>query len=168
MPTLILTLIYWLHLISTVTWLGGLALLALVIWPAQMQRSVDDPTRKLLDEIERRFWPIANVSLVMLLVTGTLQMSDDPHYTGLLQIDTPWAVGLFAKHIVIGAIIVASVAIQWSIQPALERAAVLAKRGDAAAQAEEAALRSRSRLLTQLSLGLGIAVLLLTAYITAL
>jgi uncharacterized membrane protein len=169
MPTfIILTLIYWLHLIATVIWLGGLAALALIIWPGLIQKPGNDPSRSVLDAIERRFWPLANVSLVMLIVTGTLQMSVDPHYKGFLTIDSPWAIGLLAKHIVIVGIIVASVAIQWSVQPALERAAMLSRRGDAAGQKEEAALRRRTRQLTLVSFGLGILVLMLTAYITAL
>lgn len=168
MSTLTLALIYWLHLIATVIWLGGLAALALIVWPGMLQKSGEDPARGVLDAIERRFWPLANVSLVMLIVTGTLQMSDDSHYKGFLRIDTPWAIGLLAKHAVIGTIIVASIAIQWSVQPALDRAAMLSRRGDTAAKQEEAALRLRARQLTLFSFGLGILVLMLTAYITAL
>ena len=34
MPTWVLALSYWLHLIATIVWVGGLALMALVVWPA--------------------------------------------------------------------------------------------------------------------------------------
>src|SRR5947199_8041127 len=33
MPTWILALSYWLHMIATIVWVGGLALMALVVWP---------------------------------------------------------------------------------------------------------------------------------------
>lgn len=33
MSTLILALNYWLHLLATVVWLGGLAMLVIVAWP---------------------------------------------------------------------------------------------------------------------------------------
>lgn len=168
MPTLILALNYWLHLVATVLWLGGLAALALIVWPGLLHKSADGLPAETMDAIERRFWPVANVSLATLIITGTLQMSEDPHYRGFLKIDSPWAIGLLAKHIVIGGIIIASIALQWSVRPALDRAALLARRGDAEARAEEAALRRRSRQLIWLSLGLGVLVLMLTAFITAL
>lgn len=168
MPTLILALNYWIHLVATVLWLGGLAVLSLIVWPGLLRQSAEGLPSQTMDAIEGRFWPIANVSLAALIITGTLQMSDDPHYNGFLKVNSPWAVGLLAKHVVIGGIIAASIALQWSVRPAIERAALLARRGDAEARAEEAALRRRSRWLTWLSLGLGGLVLMLTAYITAL
>jgi len=168
MPTLILALNYWLHLTATALWLGGLAVLALIVWPGLLRKAADGLPAETMDAIEQRFWPVANVSLAVLIITGTLQMSDDPHYHGFLKVDSPWAIGLLAKHILIGAIIIASIALQWSVRPALDRAALLARRGDSEAQAEEAALRHRSRQLIWLSLGLGVLVLMLTAFITAL
>lgn len=168
MPTLILALNYWLHLIATVLWLGGLALLSLIVWPGLVVKPGEEAPNAFLDAVERRFWPIANVSLVVLIVTGMLQMSGDPHYHGMLKIDSPWAIGLLAKHVVIAGIIVASVVLQSSVQPEVERAVLLALKGDASARQEEAALRRRARLLTLASLGLGLVVLMLTAFITAL
>lgn len=168
MPTPILALIYWLHLCATVVWLGGLAALTLIAWPGLIRQPADEAARAVLDAIERRFWPLANVSLAVLIVTGTLQMGDDPHYTGFLKVESPWTVGLLAKHVIIAGIIVASIALQASVQPALGRAALLARHGDARSKDEEAALRRRARQLTLLSFGLGILVLMLTAFITAL
>ena len=33
MPTWVLALSFWLHMVATVVWIGGLALMALVVWP---------------------------------------------------------------------------------------------------------------------------------------
>ena len=168
MPTSILALTYWLHLAATIVWLGGLATLPLIVWPGLTRTPGDETHQTLLDDIERRFWPLANVSLVVLIITGTLQMGDDPHYSGLFKIDSPWAIGMLAKHIVIAGIVVASIALQWSVQPALDRAALLARRGDTQGKDEEAGLRQQARRLILLSLALGVLVLAFTAFITAL
>ncbi len=168
MSTPVLALIYWLHLCATVVWLGGLAALALIAWPGLVRQTGDEATRAVLDAFERRFWPLANVSLAVLIITGTLQMGSDPHYTGFLKINSPWTIGLLAKHMVIAGIIVVSIALQASVRPEIGRAELLARRGDARSKDDEAALRRRARQLTLLSLGLGILVLMLTAFITAL
>jgi hypothetical protein len=64
--------------------------------------------------------------------------------------------------------IVVGAALQWGVQPALARAVLLAQRGEEAEQATAIALRRRLRGLTALNLGLGMLVLLFTAFITAL
>jgi uncharacterized membrane protein len=56
----ILALSYWLHLIATIVWVGGLALMALVVWPGA--RAVLGPgpqLASLLRDLQRRFEPLA-------------------------------------------------------------------------------------------------------------
>jgi len=169
MPTAILALNYWLHLLATVTWMGGLTVLTLVVWPgltASLLQGTDAAT--VMDAIERRFRPIANLSLVVLLTTGIIQMSDDPHYKGFLVINSLWTWGLLIKHILIGVMIVISLATQGQLLPQLDRARLLALSGKASGLEQERTLRKRLRLMTTISLGLGILILLVTAVITAL
>ncbi len=165
MPTAALALTYWLHLMATVVWIGGLAMLTLVVWPG---RGEDSAAWALLDSIERRFRPLANISLIVLLATGVIQMGGDPHYRGFLVVNSLWTVGLLAKHIVIGAMIITTFILQGQILPALDRAKLLANKGNVERIAQEAVLRHRLRLLTAASLALGVLALLLTAIITAL
>jgi uncharacterized membrane protein len=174
MPTLFLALNYWLHLLATIVWIGGLASLTIVVWPGiaasalKVQEGQPAAMTSILDAIEKRFRPLANLSLVVLLTTGLIQMGDDPHYTGFLKIDSLWAVGLLSKHIIIGVMIILMLAIQFSIQPALARAVLIARKGAPAAQAEEDRLRRRLKTLAVVNLALGILVLMLTAIITAI
>lgn len=169
MPTAVLALNYWLHLIATVIWLGGLATLVLVAWPGMGQALADYPAvGNVFDALERRFRPLANVSLVVLLVTGILQMGGDPHYEGFLQIESPWSVSLLAKHVVILAMIGVSAALQWNVRPALERARFEAQHRTRPGGEVEAGLRRRMRRLTAANLLLGLLVLLITAVLTAL
>jgi uncharacterized membrane protein len=160
MPVLILVLTYWLHLLATVVWIGGLAMLTLIAWPG-----IDRNFAGAVDALEKRFRPWANISLAMLLVTGLIQMGGDHHYEGFLVIDNTWSVGLLIKHILIGLMIVTGVIMQMNVYPALERARLLASKGKAT---EDDVVHRRLRRLTALNLALGILVLLTTAVITAL
>lgn len=165
MSTLILAFMYAAHLLATVVWIGGLVMLTLSSLP-QSSESVTDES--LFEVLERRFRPWSQVSLAVLLVTGLIQMGGDSHYHGFLIVDSPWAVGLLGKHIVIGLIVVLAFVLQGWLYPALERARLLASRRSATDQQAERMLRGRLRHLTYLNLGLGVLVLLLTAFITAI
>lgn len=171
MPVVFLALTYAVHLLATVTWLGGVIVLVMASWPnliASQDASHFAAISSFLDMLERRFRPWTNLSLITLLVTGMIQMGGDEHYQGLLQIESPWTLGLLAKHIVIGGILIVTAVLQWGIYPALERTRLLALSGRVEAVADQSKLRRRSRRLTTLNLGLGVLVLVLTAIITAL
>jgi uncharacterized membrane protein len=160
-----LALMYAAHLLATVVWIGGLVMLVLAAAPQSSESQAKDG---LFGILERRFRPWSQVSLAVLLVTGLIQMGGDSHYHGFLIVDSPWVVGLLGKHIVIGLIVVLALVLQGWLYPALERARLLALRRSATDQQAERILRGRLRQLTYLNLGLGIIVLLLTAFITAI
>ncbi len=170
MPTWALALNYGFHLVATVLWIGGVATLTLVAWPGLLSAAGDDEgaTNRIADEIERRFRPVANLSLVVLLVTGMLQMGGDPHYQGFLQIADLWSVGLLAKHVIYGCMLLVTAILQLGVQPALSQARLLARRGSPEGVERERLLRSRLMRLTRLNLVLGLLVLLLTAVRSAL
>jgi len=98
-PTWVLALSYWLHMLATVTWIGGLAALTLVVLPAlQAQDDLEQQARS-LNKIQRRLDPLAWFSLLVLLGTGLTQMSASPNYEGVLAITNGWSVAIFLKHI---------------------------------------------------------------------
>jgi uncharacterized membrane protein len=146
-------------------WIGGLVMLVLAAAPQGSESSAEN---SLFEILERRFRPWSQVSLAVLLVTGLIQMGGDSHYHGFLIVDSPWAIGLLGKHIVIGLIVVLALALQSWLYPALERARLLASRNSAVDQQAERKLRVLLRQLTFLNLGMGVLVLLLTAVITAI
>jgi uncharacterized membrane protein len=164
MPVWVLALNYWLHLLATIAWLGGTLILTFVTWPGLAGAAVDGPLQgELVRAFERRFRPLANLSLAVLLVTGTIQMSDDPHYEGFLQFANSWSLLLLVKHIVFLLMIGISLMMQWGVKPALDRAALRVREGGQA----QTTLHRRLRRLTALNLIFGVLVLLLTAFITA-
>jgi uncharacterized membrane protein len=167
MPVYLLAFNYWLHLLATVVWVGGLVLMVLVVSPGLARVLGEDASRSdVLAELRRRFTPLANLSLVVLVVTGMLQMVSDGHYDGLLRLSNGWTRAMLLKHLSVGGMVVVGAIMQWQLAPAIERARLLASRQPG--QGDLPALRTRERQLSRLDLALGILVLLFTALATAL
>lgn len=162
MSTWFLVISYWLHMVATIVWVGGLALMALVVWPGA--RAVLGPGPQLAElvrEWHRRFNPLAWISLAVLVATGLTQMSANKNYQGLLRITNPWAAAILAKHIAIGGMVLIGVYMNWTLQPELSRLAVLEAHGRPASELDR--LRRREIFLTRLNLFCGLLVLAFTA-----
>ena len=160
----LLALSYWIHLLATVIWLGGLALMGLVAWPAFQKQTLSG--NQWLD-LQKRFAPWVNASLIILVVTGFVQMTNDPNYEGFLDVSSVWAQAILVKHLAVGAMIVIGGYVQWRIHPAMERTVLLLeKRPQLAAEEQATLLRQEVRLL-RLNLICAAAVLLFTAIATA-
>jgi len=163
-----LALSLFVHLIATVIWIGGLLVTMLLVWPA-VRRTLQENTAlfRILSDLRRRFYPISNLSLVALIVTGLFQMTADPYYDGFLTFDNTWSQVMLAKHIVIGLMAVAGLVLQYGIAPALERTSLLMERekGD---MAQWQKLHQREVQLTWFNGLLGLAVLGFSAWLTAL
>jgi uncharacterized membrane protein len=160
-----LALSFFLHLIATVVWIGGLFVLTMLIWPetrALAERSEQSAVLlDLLDRVRKRFYPLTNLSLVVLIVTGLFQMDQNPHYDGLLQLTNDWTRAILLKHVAVLGMLLVGVTMQWGVLPALERAALLVRHGKESLEIER--LRRRERQLTLLNFILGIIVLVFTA-----
>ncbi len=77
-PAWALALTFWLHLLATVTWIGSLASISLLILPA-MQRALSPDTQLIfIEAMQKRLEPIAWFSMSLLLITGLFQMSVNP------------------------------------------------------------------------------------------
>jgi uncharacterized membrane protein len=164
----ILAISYFFHLLATITWIGGLVTLMVLVLPEARRVLGQNPALyTLLSRVRRRFFPLTNLSLAVLIVTGLIQMSGDPHYDGVLQFTNEWTRVILVKHIAVAGMVVCGVALQWGVAPALERATLLAEhhKGD---PAELERLRRREARLTWINVGLGVLVLGFTAWATAL
>jgi uncharacterized membrane protein len=167
MPSWALALFYWLHLIATVIWVGGLTLLALVVWPSARARLGAGPElNRFLNDLHRRFNPWAWGSLAVLVGTGLMQMSADSNYHGLLNVDSAWAAAILAKHLAVLGMVLAAAAMQGLVQPEIARLALLEGRGQT--PPAMAALRRREARLMWLNLGCALVTLACTAIATAL
>ncbi len=148
-------------MLATVIWIGGLAILNLLVIPAA-QRTLNNSTYGIfLENLQRRLDPLAWFSVIVLLGSGMLQMSANPNYEGFLAVNNPWGWAILVKHIFFGLMVLTSGYITWGILPALRRAAMRQARGEDIP--ESAPLQKRERLYLRINLVLGIIVLALTA-----
>jgi uncharacterized membrane protein len=161
---LVLTITYWLHMLATVVWVGGLAAVSLFVLPAA--RKSLDPTAfsTLLSRLQASLQRVGWFSLAVLIVTGMFQMSSSPFYHGFLAINNEWAAAILTKHLVIGLMILTSVYATWGLLPALKRAALLRAAGRGVDEAQAARLQNREIWLLRANLALAVIVLLLTAW----
>jgi uncharacterized membrane protein len=167
MNNAIISASFFLHLLATVAWIGGLVTLALVVQPV-LNRTVTAARERarLLEAILKRFQPIANLSLAILILTGMVQTFTSRFYKGFLRLDNAWTQAIFFKHLaVLGMIIVAGY-ITFSVQPSLKRNALLIA-NDLADEQQIARVQRQQVRLTRINLVLSILVLLFTAVASA-
>jgi uncharacterized membrane protein len=164
-PNWALALIYWLHLFATVTWVGSLAGVSMLVLPA-MKRSLDSEHQLVfIEAMQKRLEPIAWFSMSLLLVTGLFQMSINPHYDGFLSTSTQWSLAILIKHI-FGILMVVVSAIQtWEVIPAIRRAIVRSRKSENAGEIES--LRRKEITLLRMNFGLSLLILLATAFARA-
>lgn len=159
-PSWVMALIYWLHMLATVAWIGSLAAINLLVLPASQR------TLKLVDQLrfisalQKRLEPLAWFSISLLLVTGLIQMSTSPHYDGFLSLSTQWSMAILIKHS-LGVIMVVVSAIQtWEVIPAIHRTLMKKENADTG---ELAKLQRREVILLRVNLILSALILGATA-----
>ncbi len=164
-PSWALALTFWLHLFATVTWVGSLASVSILVLPA-MKRSLDAETQLIfIEALQKRLEPIAWFSMSLLLATGLFQMSVNPHYDGFLSTSTQWSLAILIKHI-LGIIMVVVSAVQtWEVIPAIRRAIIRSKKSNNADEIDF--LRRREIILLRMNFGLSLLILLATAFARA-
>ncbi len=159
----VLAIAYWLHMLATVVWIGGLAAISLIVLPAA-RRALDQLAfGALLTRLSASLQRIGWFSLAMLIVTGLFQMSASPFYKGFLAITNPWAMAILTKHLVVGLMILTGAYATWGLLPALQRTALLRAAGRAVNEEQFAALQRREVYLLRANLVISVIVLLLTA-----
>jgi len=69
MEELVLIAFYWAHLIATVVWLGGIFFILFIAMPSAKQ-VLGAEAGRLMSDISKRFTPLANYSIMLLVVSG--------------------------------------------------------------------------------------------------
>lgn len=118
-------------------------------------------------ELQQKFMPWANGSLVLLLITGFVQMTNDSNYNGFLAVDGTWAWAILLKHIAFVGMVVIGAYVQFSLYPAMERMKFLAEKRPSLAQAEQTNLTQKEVTLLRVNLLCAMLVLFFTAMATA-
>jgi len=161
-PAAALTIAFWLHMLATVSWVGGQAILSLVVFPSSSKNLSPEDHHRLISAINRRMNSIGWISLAVLIGTGMIQLGANPSYTGFLGIDNKWAIAILLKHIAFGGILGLSAYQTWGLTPAIERITLLQAKGKATPE-EQTALRKRESRILLLNTLLSVIVLFFTA-----
>lgn len=165
-PTWAIALVFWLHMLATVVWLGGIAAIAILILPAA--KRVLNPFDQLafIESIQRRLEPLAWFSLAILIVTGLFQLSINPHYDGFLSTSGQWSLTILTKHMLVILMIVVSAIQTWEVLPAIRRGLMRIEKGQVD-ETEVKRLQKRETLLLRLNISLSILILAATAFARA-
>ena len=136
---------YWIHLLATVIWFGTVLLMAATAVPAFRRQMISENSWL---HLQKKCLPWTNLSLVLLLLTGFLQMTNDPNYGGFLVVDNTWAWALLVKHLFYAIVLGITVYRQFGYFPAIERITILrAQKPDLALKERENWERREKQLL---------------------
>jgi len=163
-PIWVLAITYWLHLLATVAWIGSIVAISILFLPAAKASLKAIDQLAVIDAMQKRLEPIAWFSMTLLLLTGLLQMSVNPHYDGFASISTQWSTSILVKHILGIFMVVASAIQTWEVFPAIRRTLMNKNKAD---EEKVIQLQKRETLLLRINFGLSILILLATAFARA-
>jgi uncharacterized membrane protein len=159
---LVLSIVNWLHLMATVTWIGGIATNILVILPSTREVLEQPLAGKLMGSVMKRFRIIVYISIVVLVISGILMNLFNKSYLGVTQLGNLWTQVILVKHIFVVALIVLAVYAFEVLAPKVSRLAVKGP------SQELVRLQKLQLNLALLGFALGIIILFLTGIATAI
>lgn len=155
---LVLSLVYAVHMLATVIWIGGLIYQSAFLLPAI--QSIQNPGL-LLERLRTRFQPIAWFSLAALVGTGLIQMATHPQYSGFLALENTWAKAILFKHLAIAGMVLTAAYQSFVLYPKISRSLLIQKRQGAGL--DDGMNLTTDTLMVRVNVLLSIVVLLLTA-----
>jgi uncharacterized membrane protein len=159
-----LVITYWLHILATVVWIGGLASLSIFVLPAAKSTLPPQEYSKFLTAVQKKLQPVSWLCLVTLIFTGLFQMVTNPNDVGFLVMANSWDEAILIKHLVVGVMLVLSAYVTWGMIPSLNRLAFMQAVGKQVDDAEKQKLEQRQLSIMHLNLFLAVIILLLTAW----
>jgi uncharacterized membrane protein len=158
----VLSILNFLHLLATVTWIGGMAANILVILPST--REVLEPAviGRFIGAVMKRFRRIVYGSVITLLLCGVPLTLLNENFVGLGQFDNAWSQVILIKHLFVTALVLLAV---YSFEVLAPKVAELAAKGPSPELLKAQKLQLR---LTSTGFALGLIILLLTAIVLSL
>lgn len=158
MRELILVTSYWIHLVATVIWIGGITFILFIAIPSSKQVLGGD-AGKLMGEIAKRSTRLANYSIALLVITGIALAGLNKEFSGFGILKNNWTMFLTLKHILVFGMIVIHFYRGLVLAPKIKRTA---------SDTDKATLQKLSINLVKVNFGLGLMVLLLSGVIYVL
>ena len=148
-------------MLATVTWIGSLAAINLLVLPASHRTLKLADQLSFISALQKRLEPLAWFCMGLLLVTGLFQLSTSPHYDGFLDISTQWSLAILIKHGFAVVMVVVSAIQTWEVLPAIQRTLLKKEKAD---DEELAKLQKKELLILRVNLLLSALILGATAF----
>lgn len=107
MPITLLAIANFLHLLATVTWIGGMVVARLIIVPA-LAKFPDDARRDAMAAIGQRASSYTYGAIVVFFITGLTMLSQNPNFAGFLVLSNTWTIVILIKHVVIALLVIST------------------------------------------------------------
>lgn len=99
MREILLAMLIWVHLSSAVVWMGGIFFILFITLPTA-KKTLEQPS-KLIGATGKRFVPLANISIFLILLTGIFISLYSHDFHDLLKLNSLWLQTLFIKILVV-------------------------------------------------------------------
>jgi uncharacterized membrane protein len=159
-PFWALTVMYWLHMLAAVTWVGSLATISILVLPAARRTLQPIEQIAFVTDIQGKVEGLAWFSLGLLAATGLFQMSSNPHYDGFLATSDQWSLAMLTKHTLTVIMVTLSAVQTWEVMPAIRRVLLRREKAD---RTELALLQRREMIFAWLNLALAVLIFGATA-----
>jgi uncharacterized membrane protein len=153
-----LVLSYWLHVLAAVIWVGGIASILFVVLPSA-RKVLGGEAANLMKEVSGKFTPMANLSIVLLIVTGLALLWWDNRPAGFGESDNAWTFPFGLKLILASMMILIHLYRNRVLAPKIARTT---------SEPSKTSLQRLSLILVKMNLIIGIAVLLLSSMVAVL
>ncbi len=118
----VLALSHFIDVVGTVVWIGGILMTLFVILPGAKTALESPPiVGKLMKEIAKRFTPLANISIILIIVTGIIIYYYDKNYTSFLDLENRWNMMIALKHVFVATMIIIHFYRGLILNPKIER-----------------------------------------------
>lgn len=149
---------YWLHSIATVVWIGGITFILFIVIPSAKQ-VLGVEAGKLMGDISKRFTPIVNYCIILLIVTGALLTAVNQQFSEIGNFGNSWFWGLIVKHVLVFGMVAVHFYRGLVLAPKIARTEPAS---------EKASLQKLSMNLVKVNFYLGLIVLLFSGIISIL
>jgi uncharacterized membrane protein len=157
-----LSVLNFLHLLATVTWIGGMATNILIILPSTREVLEPAVSGRFIGAVMKRFRRLVYGSIITLLLCGIPLTLLNENYVGLAQFDNAWSQVILVKHLFATALVLLAV---YSFEVLAPKVAKLATKGPSPELLKAQKLQLR---LASTGFVLGLIILLLIAIVLSL
>lgn len=113
----IVALLNFVHLFSTVTWIGGMVFMMLVFMPVLGRRKdLGLGGAKLMVDAGKRFMALIWISVALFLATGIPMTLFNPRFPGSIDLTSTWSTAILVKHIVYVVMLIGGVVQTFTIR----------------------------------------------------